>query len=134
MSGINWEQNSIKLQIDYDNFKWFQKQAKQIVKIKKYEYIKEKIKENIAKPSKLWKTLKSIGLPSKSKNEANICLKDDEAMYFKPKETSGIFKKLYENLAHSLVDQLPPAPNKYNNETTKAFYDNMGIINQLKLE
>ena len=126
--------NKTKLQIDYDNFKSAQKQAKQIVKSKKCEYIKEKLKENIAKPSKLWKTLKSIGLPLISKNEAKICLKDNEVMHFNPNETSGIFKRFYENLATNLVNQLPPAPNKYNNETTKAFYDNMQITNQLKFE
>ena len=55
-------------------------------------------------------------------------------MYFEPKETSKIFKTFYENLAQSLVDKLPSAPNKYNTETTKAFYDNMNINNHFKFE
>ena len=102
--------------------------------MKKCDFVKGQLKENIAKPSKLWKTLKSIGLPSKSKNEAKICLKENEVMFFEPKETSRIFKNFYENLAQSLVDQLPPAPNKYNNETTKVYYDKMNINNNFKLE
>jgi len=126
--------NKTKLQSDYDNFKNAQKQAKQIVKMKKCDYVKGQLKENIAKPSKLWKTLKSIGLPSKSKNESKICLKENEEMFFEPKETSRIFKNFYENLAQSLVNQLPPAPNKYNNETTKVYYDKMNINNNFKLE
>jgi hypothetical protein len=126
--------NKTKLQIDYDNFKNAQKQAKQTVKLKKCDFIKEQLKENIAKPSKLWKTLKSIGLPSKTKNEAKICLKENEQMFFEPKETSRIFRNFYENLAQSLVDQLPPAPNKYNNESTKVYYDKMNINKKFKLE
>ena len=102
--------------------------------MKKCDFIKEQLKENIAKPSKLWKTLKSIGLPSKSKNEATICLKENEVMFFEPKETSRIFRNFYGNLAQSLVEQLPPAPNKYINETTRAYYDNMNINNHFKLE
>ena len=55
-------------------------------------------------------------------------------MFFEPKETSRIFKNFYENLAQSLVDKLPPAPNKYNNETTNLYYDRMNINNSFKLE
>ena len=126
--------NKTKLQIDYDNFKNAQKQAKKIVKRKKCDFVKNELRENIAKPSKLWTTLKSIGLPSKSKDESKICLKENETMFFEPKETSRIFKNFYENLAQSLVDKLPPAPNKYNNETTKLYYDRMNINNSFKLE
>ena len=126
--------NKTKLQIDYDNFKNAQKQAKKIVKRKKCDFVKNELRENIAKPSKLWTTLKSIGLPSKSKDESKICLKENETMFFEPKETSRIFKNFYENLAQTLVDKLPPAPNKYNNETTKLYYDRMNINNSFKLE
>ena len=41
------------LQIDFDNFKNAQRQAKQIIKSKKCDFVKEQLKENIAKPSKL---------------------------------------------------------------------------------
>ena len=126
--------NKTKLQSDYDNFKNAQKQAKKNVKLKKCDFIKEQLRENIAKPSKLWKTLKLIGLPSKSKDESKICLKENGTMFFEPKEVCRIFKNFYENLAQSLVDELPPAPNKYNNETTKAYYDKMNINNSFKLE
>ena len=71
---------------------------KKTVKLKKCDFIKEQLRENIAKPSKLWKTLKSIGLPSKSKDESKICLKENGTMFFEPKEISRIFKNFYENL------------------------------------
>ena len=53
-------------------------------------------------------------------------------MFFEPKDVSRIFKNFYENLAQSLVDKLPAAPNKFNNETTKLYYDNMKINGELK--
>ena len=45
------------LQIDFEMFKDAQKRAKQITKIKKCSYVKDQLKTNIAKPSKLWKVL-----------------------------------------------------------------------------
>ena len=33
---------------------------------KKETYFKEKLKENIANPKKLWRTLKQLGLPKKA--------------------------------------------------------------------
>ena len=76
--------------------------------------------------------MKEIGLPKQGKNEAKICLEENNEMFFEPKEVGRIFSKFYENLAQSLVDKLPPAPNKFNDDTTKAYYDNMGISNEFK--
>ena len=86
------------------------KNMKQITKMKKCEYIKEQLKANITRPSKLWKVLKSIGLPSNDNNAAKVCLNENDVLLFEPKETCNVFKRLYENLAQSLVDELPPAP------------------------
>ena len=122
------------LKTDFDNFKNAQKQAKQNIKQKKCVYVKEQLRDNIAKPSKLWKVLKSIGLPSKSSNNADICLKENDVLFFEPKETSNIFKRFYENLAQTLVNKLPPAPNIYNATATKAYYDEMNINSSFKLE
>ena len=74
------------------------------------KYVKEQLKANIAKPSNLWKVLKSIGLLSNDNNAAQVCLNENEVLLFEPKETCNVFKILYENLAQSLVDELPPAP------------------------
>ena len=79
------------LQMDFENFRNTQKQAQQTIKAKKCDYIKEQLKINKAKPAKLWKTLKSLGMSSKGSN-AKICLKENEVTYFEPKETCGIFK------------------------------------------
>ena len=54
--------------------------------------------------------------------------------HFEPRETSGIFKKCYENLAQSLVDKLPASPKIFTIETTKEYYDEFDIQNSLNLE
>ena len=123
------------LQIDFDMFKNAQKLAKQITKVKKCDYFKDQLKANIAKPSNLWKVLKSIGVPSNANNAAKVCLKDkNNDLVFEPKETCNVFKTFYKNLAQSLVDKLPPAPNKFNLHTTKAFYESLNILNIFKLQ
>ena len=47
-----------------------------------------------------------------------------------PKETSNVFKEFYENLAQSLVDK---APNKFNLDTTKTFYERLNISSTFNL-
>ena len=81
-----------------------------------------------------WKVLKYLGLSSKGSNDGKICLKDNGVAYFDPTETSGIFKTFYENLAQSLVDKLPTAPNKFNMDTTRDYYNQFNISNTLNLE
>ena len=65
------------LSVDFDMFKNAQKHAKKIIKTKKCTYVKDQLKENIANPSKLWKVLKSIGLPSKVNSTLKACLKGE---------------------------------------------------------
>ena len=100
-----------------------------MVKSEKCDFIKDQLKANIAKPSKLWKVLKSLGLSSKGSTNAKVCLKENEIAHFEPKETSGILRKFYENL--SLVDKLSASPKIFTMETTKEYYD---IQNSLNLE
>ena len=123
------------LQIDFDLFKNAQKLAKKITKSKKCDYFKNQLQANIAKPSKLWKVLKSIGVSSSSSETSKVCLKgENNNILFEPKETCNVFKNFYENLAQSLVDKLPPAPNKFNLDTTKSFYESLNILNTFKLQ
>ena len=63
-----------------------------MVKSEKCDFIKDQLKANIAKPSKLWEVLKSLGLSSKGSTNAKVCLKKNEIAHFEPKETSGIFR------------------------------------------
>ena len=123
------------LNLDFNMFKNAQKHAKKLIKTKKCTYVKDQLKENIANPSKLWKVLKSIGLPSKANSTSKVCLKDkDNTLLFEPKETSNVFRRFYENLAQSLVDKLPPAPNKFTMESTKIYNEQMNITGSFKLQ
>ena len=71
------------LQIYFDNLKNAQKHAIQATKLNKGEYVKEQFKANIAKPSKHWKVLKSIGLPSNSCNKYTIWSKRKGSITFR---------------------------------------------------
>ena len=48
-----------------------------LIKTKKNQFYKTKLKENIGKPKELWKALKSLGLPSKKSSSFNICFEKD---------------------------------------------------------
>ena len=58
----------------------------------------------------LWKSLKSLGLPSKETSSATICLEKDGILSFDPKTNAEIFKDFYSNLANNLVKKLPTPP------------------------
>ena len=59
------------------------------------------------KPKELWKTLKSMGLPSVT--ASNICLKDKLELVFNTTKSS-IFSFF---LAQNLLSKLPPSPNTF---------------------
>ena len=46
-----------------------------LINNKKQNYISNKLRENIAKPKELWKSLSQLGLPSKYKNFKNMFTK-----------------------------------------------------------
>ena len=74
---------STNLHVDEELYKEAKYQAQKLIKEKKKQFYKEKLKENIGKPKDLWKTLKSLGLPSKKgSNISNICLKEDDKINF----------------------------------------------------
>ena len=60
-------------------YEYFYEQAKyhavKLIKQKKSQFHEQKLKENIGKPKKLCKGLKSLGLPTKKGKISNICLK-----------------------------------------------------------
>ena len=54
---------------------------------------------NIGKPKELWKTLKSLGLLSKTNSPSNMRLKKDDDLSFDSKINAKSFKNLFSNLA-----------------------------------
>ena len=115
-----------KLQIDKNIFIQARNDVRNLIKAKKKRFVDNKLKENVSKSKELWKTLKDLGLESKSSNseQPNVCLKDKNGnLKFHPKDTSNIFKSFFSNLAMNLLDKLPNAPNKFTKETTTSYYN-----------
>ena len=82
------------LHIDYDFYIEAKYNVKKLIKQRKKEFYETKLTENIAKPKELWKTLKTMGLPSKKGSLTKICLKKDSITNFDDKKTQtflGIF-------------------------------------------
>ena len=96
-----------------------------LIKEKKNEFYKEKLKENISKPKKLWKALKSLGLPCKKGSISNICLKIDYKTSLDKKTNANTFKELFCNSASDLVAELPPPSNKFGISTARNYYQNI---------
>ena len=104
---------STKLHIDEELYKEAKYHALKLIKEKKKQFCKEKLKENIGKPKELWKALKYLGLPSKKgSNMANVCLKKDDKINFDAKTNANSFKDFYCNLASDLLHKLPPPSKK----------------------
>ena len=61
------------------------------------------LSKKMNKPKELWKTLKSMSLPSKAVSALNICLKDKNQIVFDDTKNSSTFKTWYLNyLLHQL--------------------------------
>ena len=87
----------------------------------------------MAKPKKLWKTLKQLGLPEKRLPCTDVCLKAEEELKFDPFTISELFKKFYSNLANDLVQKLPAAARKFDIEAVKSYYNDMFDLSHNKL-
>ena len=85
-------------------------------------YLKEKLAENIAKPKKLWRTLKSLGLPNKKTISSNICLENKDSLLFDSFSIAETFKKYYSSLAENLVLKLLKPPNNFGIESVSNSY------------
>ena len=86
-----------------------------------------KLNENIGKPKELWKSLKSLGLPSKKTTPSSICLENNGTLSFDSKTNAEIFKDFYSNLAGDLLKKLPSPTNKFGIEVVKKYYKNMNL-------
>ena len=95
---------------DSQNYKIARNKVQGMIKKKQKNFIAEKLNQNIGKPKELWKSLKSLGLPSKQQSSSTICLEKDGILSFDHKANAEIFKDFYSNLASDLVKKLPNPP------------------------
>ena len=105
-----------------ENYKKSRNKVQRMIKDKKKNFVIRKLNDNIGKPKELWKSLKSLGLPSKESSSAMICLEKDGILSFDPKTNAETFKDFYSNLANNLVKKFPTPPNKYGKTAVNNYY------------
>ena len=107
---------------DKDNFKYAKLSLKKLLFIRKELYFGENIAENKNNPKELWRTLKSLGMPSKGGRQSKISLKENGVVSFDRKKNANIFCMFFSNLADSLLLKLPHPKNKFGIKTTREYY------------
>ena len=113
-----------KLHIDEENYKKVKYQVQNLIRKKKREFYETNLRQKINKPKELWKTLKSMGLPSKAVTASNICLKDKNEIVFNATKNCSIFKNYFSSLAHNLVSMLLLSPNIFTESKIASYSDN----------
>ena len=107
---------------DKDNFKYAKLSLKKIFNHKKKLYFEEKIAENKGNPKELWRTLRSLGMPSKGVRQSKISLKENGVFSFDPKKNANIFCRYFSNLADLLLLKLLRPKNNFGTKTTREYY------------
>ena len=95
-----------KLHIDEESYQSVKYQVQSLIRKKKREFYETNLRQKINKPKELWKTLKSMGLPSKAVTASNICLEDKNEIVFNATKNCSIFKNYFSSLAQNLVFKL----------------------------
>ena len=123
-----------KLHTDEENYKKVKYQVQNLIRKKKREFYETNLRQKINKPKELWKTLKSMGLPSKVVTASNICLKDKNEKVFDATKNYCIFKNYFSSLAHNLVSKLPLSPNIFTESKIASYYDNNAVSKDLNFQ
>ena len=123
-----------KLHIDEENYKKVKYQVQNLIRKKKREFYETNLRQKINKPKELWKTLKSMGLPSKAVTASNICLKDKNEIVFNATKNCSIFKNYFSSLAHNVVSKLPLLPNILTESKMASYYDNNAVSKDLNFQ
>ena len=100
-----------ELHINEENYKKVKHEVQNLIRKKKREFHETNLTQKLNKSGEPWKTLKSMGLPSKSVTASNICLKGKNEIVFNATKICSIFKNYSSSLAQNLVSKLPPSPN-----------------------
>ena len=77
---------------------------------KKRSVFEKKLSESIAKPTDLWKALKSLGLPDETSSFEVNALKTNNTVEHDANSVLEGFKNYYSTLAENLVKMLPKHP------------------------
>ena len=123
-----------RLPLDRENYKKARYEVKKLIAEKKRNYFETKLTENIGKPKELWKTLKALGLPCEVSIATINALKKDKVVQYDRKSISKVFQRFFTNMAKTLLQKLPPPPNKYGIDSVKTFYKNLNITTKFQLK
>ena len=89
---------------------------------KKREYFENKLKENIAKPKDLWKTLKSLGLSKIFSLVQTNAIEDNKRLKSDLKSVAQTLAEFYSNFSESLFKNLPNSRNKFDLNSVHQYY------------
>ena len=120
-----------KSDTNYDTFKCLRNKVQSLVHGAKKNYYKSTLEENKNNSKSLWKSLKSMGLPSKkcsSVPSPNICLKINDNICFEKKSIAETFNSFYTTVASDLVKKLPKCVHKYGCGFVNSFYSSKGVL------
>ena len=123
-----------RLPLDLENCKKAHYEVKKLHAEKRRNYFETKLTKNIGKPKVLWKTLKALGLPNKVSIATINALKDDKVVKYDPESISKVFQTFFTNMTKTLLQKLPPPPNKYGINSVKHFYKNLNITSKFQLK
>ena len=123
-----------KLHNDDENYKKVKYQVQNLIRKKKREFYETNLRQKINKPKELWKTLKSMGLPSKAVTVSNICLKDKNQIVFNDIKNCSIFNNYFSSLAQNLVSELPLSSNIFTECKIASNYNNNIVSKDLNFQ
>ena len=95
--------------------------------------MREKLSENIGKPTKLWKIIKKLGLPDKKAPTTSICLNTKNELIFSPRTIADTFKKHFVNLASDVVKKLSDPIGKIGIPSVRQYYKEIKFREKKKL-
>ena len=122
-----------KLNVDKEIYNKARNKSHRLNLQKKREYFENKLKENIAKPKDLWKTLKSVGLSKTFSVVQANAIEDNKHLKYELKSVAQTFAKFYSNLAESLLKNLPNSPNKFDINSVHHYYKNIELKDNFNL-
>ena len=90
-----------KLNAHQEIFNKTRNKSHRLILQNKIEYFENKLKENIAKPKDLWKTLKSLGLSKKFSVVQTDAIEDNKHLNYDLKSVAQTFSRFYSTLTNS---------------------------------
>ena len=112
---------------DSEQYRLARNKVQKLINQKKQHFVQNSLNKHKKDPKKLWKTIKNLGFPSKSKSSAKINLNINDKIDSDAENIANHFNKFYAKIADNLVDKLPLPSNKFTDETTAKYYKDFNV-------